>query len=92
MYIYDHLSHHSYNMKCFRQTFRENQITHLIFNNFFFRKSCHLRDNGDENDGRCGQDTDDKILRRMSFACRLIKSANTQSEYVTFFAFALRQW
>jgi len=41
---------------------RENQNTHFIFNNFFFffRKSCSLWDNV-ENDGRAGKTTDNNL-------------------------------
>jgi len=37
---------------------RENQNTHFMLNNFFFRKSCRLLDNV-EKYGRAGQATDD---------------------------------
>jgi hypothetical protein len=37
---------------------RENQNTHFVFSDFFFRKSCRLWDNVEEY-GRAGQATDD---------------------------------
>ena len=47
----------------------------------FFPESCHLRDNVEEY-GKSGQATDDNIIRRMRFACRMIKNTNTHSEHV----------
>jgi len=43
------------------KTCRENQNTHFIFNNFFFRKSCRLRDNVAKY-FTTGQTTDDNVL------------------------------
>jgi len=40
------------------KTLRENQNTHFMFSNFFFRRSCRLWDNG-EKYGTAGQATDD---------------------------------
>jgi hypothetical protein len=42
--------------------------------------------------GRAGQATDDNIIRRMRFACRIIKATDTHSEYVIRTAFPLQQW
>jgi hypothetical protein len=42
--------------------------------------------------GRTGQTTDDNIIRRMRFACRIIKATNTHSEYVILTAFLRQQW
>jgi len=45
MYIFDHISLNStYNEKRFRQICKENQSTHLMFNDFS-RKSFRLSDN-----------------------------------------------
>jgi hypothetical protein len=45
-YIYDNTAlTSSQNEKCFRQSWRENQNTPFMFNNFFFRKSCRLWEN-----------------------------------------------
>jgi hypothetical protein len=41
--------------------------------------------------GTAGQATDDSIIRRMRFACRITKAADTHSEYVTYFAFPRQQ-
>jgi hypothetical protein len=59
---------------------RENQNTHFMFNNFFFfRKSCRLWDNV-ETYGKSGQVTDDNIIGRMRFACRITKATDTHSQ------------
>jgi len=48
---------------------RENQNTHLIFNNFYFKKNpCRLSDNF-EKYSRAIQATNDKIIWRMHIAC-----------------------
>jgi hypothetical protein len=70
---------------------RENQNTHFMFNNFFFRKSCRLWDNV-EKYGRVGQATGDNIIRRMRFACWITKATNTHTEYVILIAFPRQQW
>jgi hypothetical protein len=45
IYILDHISlSSSWNEKCFRQSCRQNQNTHFMFNKFF-RESCRLWDN-----------------------------------------------
>jgi hypothetical protein len=68
---------------------RENQNTHFMFNNFFFRKSCHLCDL--EKYGTARQATDDNITQRMRFACLIAKATDTYPEYVIFNAFPLQQ-
>jgi hypothetical protein len=71
---------------------RENQNTHFMFNNFFpSRKSCRLWDNVGKY-GTARQDTDDNIIRRMRFACRITKATDTHSEYVILIAIAWQQW
>ena len=39
-----------------------------------------------------GQATDDNIIGRMRFACRITKATDTQSEYVIIIAFPWQQW
>jgi hypothetical protein len=46
---------------------KENQNTHFMFNNFFF-KSCRLRHNAGKR-GTARQGTDDNIKRRMPVSC-----------------------
>jgi hypothetical protein len=41
---------------------------------------------------RAGQDTDDKIIRRMRIACWIPKATNTHSEYVILIAGPMQQW
>ena len=69
----------------------EGQDTHLIFNNFFFRKSYRLRDNV-ENCGKAKQATYDNIIRRMRISCWINKAINTHLEYVILIAIPLQQW
>jgi hypothetical protein len=42
--------------------------------------------------GTARQVTDDKIIRRMRFACWITKAIDTHLEYVIFTAFSRRQW
>jgi hypothetical protein len=51
--------------------------THILCSITFFRKSCRLWDNV-EKYGRARQATDDNIIRRMRFACRITKATDTQ--------------
>jgi len=70
-----------YNLKCFRQDRRENQNTYFIFNNplpenrVVYEKVRKY--------GRVRQATDDNIIRRMFFACRIIKGTDTEAEYLS---------
>jgi hypothetical protein len=65
LFIFDHISLSScWNEECLRQHCRENQNTHFIFKNFFFRKPCRLW----AKVGKyctAGQATDDNIIWRM---------------------------
>jgi hypothetical protein len=70
---------------------RENQNTHIVFSNFFSRKSCRLLDNG-EKCGTARQATDDNIIRFMPIACWKTKVRDTDSEYVILIAFSWQQW
>jgi len=68
----------------------DNQNTHSVFNNFFFRRSFLQWDNV-EKCGRAKQATDVNKIRRMRFACWLPQATNTHSEYVILIAFPLQQ-
>jgi hypothetical protein len=69
---------------------RKNQNTHFIFRKFS-RKSCRLWDNV-EKYGRARPATGNNIIRRMRFAYKITKAANTHSECVLLFYFPRRQW
>jgi hypothetical protein len=56
----------------------EKTKTHIFMFNFFFRKSCRLWDNV-EKYGRARQATDDNIISRMRFACRIPRATDTQN-------------
>ena len=68
---------------------RECQSTHFMFNNVFFRKSCHLWDNVG-NYCWVRQTTDDNVLRRTHIAYWITKVTNTHSQYVILAAFPLQ--
>ena len=57
---------------------RENQNTHFMFNNFFFRQSCRLWDNV-EKCGRTVQATDDNTIRSIRFLCWISKATHTHT-------------
>ena len=61
---------------------RENQNTHFVFCDFFFRKSCRLWHNVEKNMVQRGSP---KMIttRRMRVACRINTTTNTHAEYVT---------
>jgi hypothetical protein len=42
--------------------------------------------------GTARQATDDSIIRRMRFACRITKATDTHSEYVKLIAFPQQKW
>ena len=67
---------------------RENQNTHFMFYDFFFRKPCRLWGNV-EKYGRRRQDTDNRIKGRR-FTCWVPKSTDTYSYYETLIAFPLQ--
>jgi hypothetical protein len=62
---------------------RENQNSHFTFN-FFFRKSCALKDNM-EKYGRAGQATNDNTVR---FACCITKATDTYSRICNTYRFS----
>jgi len=51
----------------------ENQKTYLMFNNFYFQKSCHSWKNL-EKYGTARHATDDKVILSMCFACWTTKA------------------
>jgi hypothetical protein len=59
----------------------ENQHTHFIFQQPFFRKWCRLHGNA-EKFGRDRQATDHNTIRLMCFACWITKATDTHSEHV----------
>ena len=76
-------------MRNIRTNVVEKIKTHFMFN--FSIISCRLWDNVEKYGGP-GQNTDDNIIRRMSFTCCLPKATKTHSEYVIFFALPRHQW
>jgi hypothetical protein len=70
---------------------RDNQHTHIMFNNIFLRKSYRLRGYVG-NYGTARHITDDNTLRRMNNACLIPKATNTHSECVMRIDFPLIQW
>ena len=65
---------------------RKNQITHFLYNNFFFQKSWHLWDDI-EKYCEARKVTDDVIIPCMRFVFWITKATNSHSEYVTLLAF-----
>ena len=64
--------------------------THILCSITFFRKSCPLWDK-EEKYGTARQATDDNIVWRIRFACRINKSTDMHSEYVILVAFPRQQ-
>jgi hypothetical protein len=62
---------------------------HILCSVIFCRKSCHLWDNVEK---VVEPDGPQMTTCNMSFACWIIKAANTHSEYVVLIAFPLQQW
>ena len=68
---------------------REKQNTRFMFNNFFFRILCRLRDNLGKH-CTAGQATYDNMAHAH---CMLnTEATNTHSKHVTLIAFPLQQW
>jgi hypothetical protein len=65
-------------MRNISDKFVEKIKTHFMFEDFFFRKSCHLWDYVQKY-GRDRQTTDDNIMRRMRIACWKTKATHTQN-------------
>jgi hypothetical protein len=73
MYVYDIISLNFYvSEKCVTNSFRENQNTFTI-NKFFFQKSVLLLI-WEKKRGAAGQATDENIIERMRFECRINKT------------------
>jgi hypothetical protein len=70
---------------------RENQNTNFMFSTFFSenRADCEIMW---KNVIQRDKTTNENIIRRMRFACRITKATDTHSEYVTRIAFPLQQW
>jgi hypothetical protein len=75
----------------FQTKFVEKIKTHILCSITFFLKSCRLWVNV-EKYGTARQATDDNIIRRMRFACRITKATDTHSEYVILITFPRQQW
>ena len=84
MYMNDIFMNSSYNGKCFRQSCRENQNIHFIFN--FFLNCAIYEIMWIMWPGRPHVTT-----WRMRIACWISKVTNTNSEYVLLTAFPLQQ-
>jgi len=71
------------------KTYRGNQSTHFLFNNFFFenRAFCEIMCKNMVEKGR-----PQTTIWRMRIACLMIKATNTHSEYVIFITFSMQQW
>jgi len=92
MYICDNISlTSSQNEKCSRQQLYSKSKHTIYVPQRVFRKSCRLWKNVGKYDTG-GQATDDNIVRRMRFTCRMTKATNTHSEYITPVAFSRQQW
>ena len=89
LHIYDHITlNYFQNKSVSDESYRENQNTHFMYNNFFFEKSCRLRDNAKKKN-IVQPDMIQMAIRRMHFACWISKATNTPSEYVILTAFPL---
>jgi hypothetical protein len=92
MYIYDKISGWILlKMRNFGDKAVQKIKTHILYSVIFCLKSCRIWDNVK----KCvtaRQATDDNIIRRMGFACWIIKVTDTRSEYVIIIAFSLQQW
>ena len=63
-----------------------------MFNNFSPENPAFFFLDNIKKCDRARQATDDNIIQRMRFACRITKSINTHSEYVMRLALSLQQW
>jgi len=68
----------------------ENQNTHFVLSNFFFQKSCRLRDNVEKNVLERGRSQ--MTIWRMRIAFWIPKATNIHTEYVTLIALPMQQW
>jgi hypothetical protein len=60
------------------KTYRENQHTHFMISNFFFRKPCRLWDNV-EKYGKAREATDDDTIWCVRFACWISKTTRAHA-------------
>jgi hypothetical protein len=72
------------------QSLWENQ-KHILCAITYFRKCCRIWGNV-EKYGGTKQITDDNMIRRMLFACWIIKAADTHLAYVMHIDFPRQQW
>ena len=68
------------------KSFRENQNTNLMFNNFF-KKLCCVLDDLEKN-----MLEPDNTIWHICFACRITKATNTHSVFIIIVAFPWQQW
>ena len=68
---------------------REYRNTHVMFNNFFFLKSCRLWINVEK---YCRADRAQMIIWRMCFACWVPNATSTHTVCVILIDFPLQQW
>jgi hypothetical protein len=85
-----YLAEFFFELEKFQAKVAEKMKTRFMFNTFF-QKSCRLWNNVKKY-GTARQATDDNIIRRMRFACRITKATDTHSEYEILGAFPLPQW
>jgi hypothetical protein len=91
--FYDNILNCFYNEKRFRQSCRENQNKHFMFNYFFPRISCRLWDNVVKHVG-ARLATDDNIRNMVHAHCMLDNygfNSNTHSEYLIFITYSRQQ-
>jgi hypothetical protein len=92
IYVHSNISpNSSHNEKRFRQKLYRKPKHTFCIQYRLFRKPCCLWDNV-ENYGTAKQATDDNTIRRMRFACWVIKATDTDSEHVIVIAFQPQQW
>jgi len=75
----------------FQTTVSEKIETHILYSVTFSQKLCRWWGNV-EKYGRARQSTDDNIIQHTHFACWMIKTTDTYSEYLILIAFAWQQW
>jgi len=91
MYIFGHISlSSSWNEKCSRQNFRENQNTYYMFNNVFDFEIRAVYGKMWKNIVEQGRPQ--MTIWRTRMACWIPKATNTQTECVILSAFPLQQW
>jgi hypothetical protein len=66
--------------------------THILCSKTFYSRNRAVYEIMWKKYGTARQATDDNIIRRMRFACWIIKATDTHLEYWTFIAFPQQQW